>query len=176
MEEFRDIINYPDYQISNLGRVKSFKGSKERILKPRANNKGYLLVGLRKNPNRKTIAIHKLVAIEFLNHIPCGLKYVVDHIDNNKLNNNLSNLQIITNRENCCKDLKKGKSKYVGVSWDKSRNKWKSEIRVNGEYKYLGRFDCELQASSAYQVALKDFVNESYKGLKHYQKVHFIKN
>ncbi len=46
-EEWKYIENYPDYQVSNLGRVKSFKkwrGVNERILKPRKNKQGYLYI------------------------------------------------------------------------------------------------------------------------------------
>ena len=157
MEEvFKDIPGYEGiYQVSNLGRVKSFRFNKEKILKPTVGSHGYYTVGLCKG-KRKTISVHQLVAMTFLNHKPDGTtKVVVDHIDNNPLNNRLYNLQLVTNRENTSKD-KKGSSKYRGVSWAKERNKWISSITINGKKKTLGYFNCELAASDAYQKKLAE--------------------
>ena len=152
IEEWR-IIN-ESYQVSNLGRVKSLKWGKERILKQVVDGNGYLIV----NPNSKTKKVHKLVAEAFLNHKPDGYNVVVDHIDNDKLNNRLDNLQLISARENCSKDQKGYSSKYIGVHWDKSTEKWFSSIQINGKQKYLGRFTNELDASEAYQTALSNLV------------------
>lgn len=98
-EIFKTIPNFEDYQVSNFGRVKSFKRKVPRILKPALSSSKYLTVGL----NGKTFQIHQLVAIVFLNHKPMGSRIgaiVVDHIDNNKLNNNLNNLQLLTTSQN----------------------------------------------------------------------------
>ena len=104
-----------------------------------------------KNGNK---SVHQLVAMAFLGHVPCGHKIVVDHINHDKLNNRLENLQLITNRENCSKDVKNKSSKYTGVSWDKARNKWVSQIKINGKTVPLGRYKCELVASIVYQKKL----------------------
>jgi hypothetical protein len=85
-----------------------------------------------------------LVAMAFLNHKPDGThKIVVDHINNNKLDNRVVNLQLISQRENLSKDRKDGTSKYVGVCWKKSRNKWQVDIKIDGKRKYLGLFTDE---------------------------------
>jgi hypothetical protein len=170
MEEiFKDIPNYEGlYQVSNLGNVKSLSREilirskhasiiKEKILKPSINTTGYYFVNLYKNGKIKSFTIHKLVAITFLNHIPDGTtKIVVDHINNNSLDNRLKNLQLVSHRENLSKDKKFGSSQYVGVSWYKSKNKWISQIKINGKLKYLGLFSDELLAHEAYQNALKN--------------------
>lgn len=157
MEIYKDIKDYEGlYQISNLGNVKSLKGKKEKILKPYLSgtkNKQYLAVKLYKNNKAKNYMMHKLVAIAFLNHIPNGHKVVVDHLDNNKLNNTLSNLRLVTNRENLSKD-KRGSSRYTGVSWAHRNKKWVCKIYINGKNKHIGYFDCELSASIEYQKAL----------------------
>jgi hypothetical protein len=156
IEEFKDIPEYEGlYQVSNLGNVKSFKNGIEKVLKGGISSSGYRNVVLYNGSKLKGYSIHQLVAIEFLNHKPLKYKIVVDHINNNKLDNRLENLQIISNRANLTKDKKKGTSKYVGVNLDKTRNKWISQITINGKNVFLGRFKTEIEASEAYQNKLK---------------------
>ena len=107
MEEFRDVPGWEGlYQVSNLGNVKSLgndKAKKEKILKQNlvgVISKQYFAVEFCVDGKRKTCRVHQLVAMAFLNHIPNGyIGLVVDHIDNNKLNNNLENLQLISVRK-----------------------------------------------------------------------------
>lgn len=153
-EIWKDVIGYEGlYQVSNLGRVKSLKFNRKNILKPSVNARGYLQVKI-----GKTINVHKLVAIAFLNHIPNGMTLVIDHINNNKLDNRVDNLQIITQKENTLKSFRKKSSQYIGVCWDKENYKWKSHITINGKLKFLGRFVNEFDASQAYQTALKSLI------------------
>ena len=60
---------------------------------------------------------------------------VVDHINGNGLDNRKENLRIVSNRQNLQNLHIKKTSKYPGVSWQKTRNKWISLIRVNGKQK-----------------------------------------
>lgn len=163
MEIWKDIPNYEGiYQVSSLGRVKSLgnnKRKKEKILKPATNPYGYVHVVLSKDAVSKSMKTSQLVAMAFLNHVPCGHKIVVDHIDDNKLNNTLENLQLITQRENTCKTQGRYSSQYRGVSWCKSRKKWTSNIRINGKSTYLGYFMIELEASNAYKIALNNYLD-----------------
>lgn len=163
-EEWKDILGYEGfYQISNLGKVKSLTRKVvpvDKILKPQVDGNGYLHARLYKDGKGKTMKVHQLVVLAFLNHVPNGHKVVVDHIDNNKLNNKLNNLQLISNRENISKDKIGGTSKHVGVSWNKEMKKWYSCIRINSKTKSLGLFTCELEASEAYQKKLKQITNK----------------
>lgn len=168
-EIFKDIPGYEGlYQVSNLGNVKSLSRKicsnqgcymlKEKILGKRIAKDGYYITDLCKNSNKKTYKIHQLVAMAFLKHKLCGLKLVVDHINGEKLNNNLENLQVITNRENSSKDKKGYTSKYIGVSFLKSRNKWSSQIYFNGKTIHLGNFKNEYEAHLCYQNKLKEIL------------------
>ena len=157
IEVWKDIPEYEGfYQVSNLGNVRSLnynKTGKANILKTPVNPRGYACVNLSLYKKQKVSKVHSLVARAFLNHKPCGMKIVVDHIDNNSLNNNLYNLQLITVRENCSKD-KKGISKHTGVTLHKATGKWQSQIQINGKYKYLGLFTDEKEAAQVYQNEL----------------------
>jgi hypothetical protein len=158
-EEFRDIKGFEEmYQVSNLGRVKSLarKGvANERILNGGINTGGYRQVSLLINNTHKNFRVHQLVAMSFLNHKPNGFKMVVNHIDFNKLNNNLNNLEVVTFRENANKKHLKSTSKYVGVSWCKRANKWRVKIQIIGKHKHLGFFKNEKIASAVYQSKLE---------------------
>ena len=156
IEEFRDIPSYEGiYQVSDLGRVKSLKFNKERILRGGQGSGGYLTVGLIKDGKQKTRRVHKLVAEAFLNHTPCGYKLIVNHKNFIRHDNRAENLELDTARNNTNKKHLKSSSEYVGVSWRKNNNKWKAQIHINGKLKYLGLFACELKAAKAYQDALK---------------------
>ena len=164
-EVWKDVIGYEGlYQVSSLGRVKSLgrkkgagSGNKFRpviLMKTNATSKdGYIRVSLCLKGISKSHKIHKLVAINFLGHVPCGMDIVVDHIDCNKQNNQVSNLQLISNRENATKDRHKNKnkiSKYVGVGLDKRRNKWRAYISIEGKQTSIGYFKTETEANLAY--------------------------
>ena len=88
-EIWKTIEGFESYQVSNFGRVKSFKLDKERILKPNIDHDNYYVVTLYKNKTRRLMKVHQLVAIAFLNHKPCGMKLVVNQKDFNKLNNHV---------------------------------------------------------------------------------------
>ena len=160
IEFWKDVDGYEGhYQVSNLGRVKSIKFGKEIILKEGVDSSGYPLISVYKDGTKKTRTIHQIVAIAFLGHKPNGYSVVVDHVDCNKMNNRLYNLQIISQRDNVTKDLRRGVSKYVGVSWKKQSKKWVASIWINGTKKHIGYFINEIEASNAYQKA-KNNLNE----------------
>ena len=104
-EEWRAINDYEGlYEVSNMGRVRSLgngcsNNSKERILKPGKDGKCYLFVVLCKNGERKRYKVHRLVLMTFA---PCdNMKSLqVNHIDEDKTNNRLSNLEWCTCKEN----------------------------------------------------------------------------
>lgn len=155
MEVWKDIPGFEGfYQISDLGRVKSLKYNLGLIVKGGKTHAGYMQVTLSVNKVKKTFSVHQLVAMSFLNHKNPSRFIHVDHIDGNRLNNNLCNLQIISCRENTSKAMRR-KSKYIGVTYLKASNTWLARIESKGERKSLGVFKCETKAHLAYQIALK---------------------
>ena len=110
MEIWADIEGYEGlYQVSNQGRVKSLAREtigndgrkypfKETILKPRFMNAGYLIVNIHKERKMKSVSIHRLVA-ETLIPNPEN-KREVNHINGNKTDNRIENIEWCTSSEN----------------------------------------------------------------------------
>ena len=165
-ETWRDIEGYKNlYQVSNLGRVKSFDrvdsiGRKKNgivLSNNKTNGNGYKIVSLHNNGVKKNKYVHRLVAYAFIE----GSNERVDHINNDKSDNRAENLQFLTHRENISKNPPwKGTSKYTGVCWAKERNKWVSAISINGKRKHLGYFNEDYTASITYQIALQNHLNQ----------------
>lgn len=106
-EIWKTIDDYPDYMVSNMGRVKSFKKGKEVILKPILGKIGYYYVNLRNNGKRKVHYIHRLISEYFIpnpENKPC-----IDHINTDRTDNRVENLRWVTQKENCNNDITKQK-------------------------------------------------------------------
>jgi hypothetical protein len=172
-EKFVPIKGYEGlYEISNFGRVKSLPkrcitntggvyNTPERILKP-FTAEGYHRVCLLKSGIRKTHTIHRLVWEHFGQGERDGHKLEVDHIDNNKSNNRIDNLQLLTARKNSNKyrmTMENKKSKYIGVGWHKHTKKWMARLVLNGKRLSLGCYVNEIDAANAYQNKLAE-INE----------------
>jgi len=144
------------YDVSDLGRVRRINTG--RILKGGIDGHGYRAVTLSKNGITECIKVHRLVAMAFLNHKPCGYKIVVNHININKLDNRASNLELVTVRENTNRKHCVSSSKHTGVSWIKKRKKWLSQIVHKGSAIKLGVFKNEKIASAVYQSKLEEIL------------------
>lgn len=94
-EEWRIIKDFPDYAVSDMGRVKRIKGN---ILNGSKNTNGYILVVLICNGIRKSKLIHRLVLENFIG--PCPDNHQCNHKDGIKQNNSLPNLEWVTRSEN----------------------------------------------------------------------------
>ena len=93
-EEWKPINNYPDYEISNYGRIRrDFK-----LKKMSATDGQYIHVSLAANGNVSYYYVHRLVAEHFLPE--WNPELVVNHKDENKQNNHVSNLEMMTLAEN----------------------------------------------------------------------------
>jgi hypothetical protein len=97
MEIFKDIPGYEKvYQVSNLGNVKSLTrpGAKEKLLKGEIDQYGYIRISLTKNGKTKKYKAHRLVMMTFNDTTDSSLQ--INHIDGNKKNNKLENLEWCT--------------------------------------------------------------------------------
>lgn len=158
-ELWRDIPDYEGYyQVSNQGRVKNAKTGyilKNWIAGRRTSrpNNNYYAVELSKDGVKKTKYVHVLVALSFIDNEYLNNKLVCDHIDEDRFNNALSNLRLISNRVNCSRGHKKRtlSSKYTGVYFHNKRNKFVASIYFNGKNNHIGLFTDEYDAHIAYE-------------------------
>lgn len=114
IEGFEDITGY---EVFEDGTVISYKQKQPRRLNPYPNTKGYMLVDL--STKKRAVKVHRLIAIAFLDN-PEN-KPQVNHIDGDKTNNNVNNLEWVTNGEN------------VRHSYDNGLN---IPIKTNDRYNY----------------------------------------
>lgn len=144
-EIWKDIKGYEGlYQASNLGRIRSFprRGThcnSVKVLKSNKNHKGYLTLSLTKNCKRKTVSVHRIVALTFIpnpNNLP-----QINHKDGNKLNNNVENLEWVTNYDNMQHSIKLGLRKN---SYKKGKEHFKSVIvnQYDLEHNFIKQWYC----------------------------------
>ncbi|MFA9398372.1 MAG: HNH endonuclease [Clostridiaceae bacterium] len=129
----------------------------------------------RRRQGKTTIHMHRLL-------MNCSEGLEVDHINRNKLDNQKSNLRIVTRQQNMCnKDsYKNSSSRYKGVTWHKKDNRWDAQIRLNKQIYFIGSFEDEDVAAAAYNHYAKRFFGE-YAVLNNvpeadFRKARFIKN
>lgn len=119
MEEWKHINEYPDYMISNLGRV---LGKRSLFIKPHKSYNGYLRTKLYNKNGFKRFLIHRLV----LEHFGSSIRgTVVNHKDGNKCNNCINNLEWLSPKENVRHAIRNG-----------LRNDWSGEGNPNSKLSY----------------------------------------
>jgi len=136
MEEWKQ--HESGYWISNLGRI---KGIRVDFLKPVKQENGYYAVTI----NRKASKIHTLVVETFIGKVPKGM--CVNHIDGDKSNNKLANLEIVTPAENCQHAVRLGLTKP-----QKGEDNALSKLT---EKQILEIFECIKQGESNTEIARK---------------------
>ena len=158
MEIWKDINGYEgDYQISNLGRVKTLKkqvGRKEteKIMTPVTTYQGYSRIVLRKNGKGKIFAVHRLVAEAFIPKVEG--KPIVDHINGDRKDNRVENLRWCTFSENAQNTRKVLSDRYNSVK----------VIDSNGNI-----FDSYRQAGRQYGISANTVKNDCLGKTEEYQ-------
>jgi hypothetical protein len=161
MEIWKDVIGYEGlYQVSNLGNVVSNRSKK--TMKPFLNSSGYLRLCLCKNGKTKKHYIHRLVAYSFNENKNTNLQ--VNHIDGNKTNNNVLNLEIITARENLCHYFNR---EDRCVYFRKDSKKWRVIIGVKDKAIHLGNFENKEDAiKKRNEFIIQNKLNGKYSNVR----------
>lgn len=147
-EIWRDIKNYEGlYQISSLGNVKSLRNNK--ILKPGIRNE-YYIVSLCKGGKQKSKTIHRLVAKTFIPN-PKN-KEQVNHIDGNKLNNRIENLEWCTNQENIIHSWKNGLSKVTQKMRNHNADKEKIVYQYDLDMNFIKEWKSATEAGRKLKI------------------------
>jgi len=155
-EVWKDITNYNGYQVSNLGRVRTYNKTtytkkhgvrhwKNRILKERIDKKNRMLsVNLYKNGKGKSFLIHRLVAQEFLG-FPENKSMTVNHKDGDRLNNKLENLEWLSLKDNIKHGFENGL--YCNQIAIKVENKKNGQIYI---YRSMSEASKNIQQNHGY--------------------------
>tara|TARA_R110002153_G_scaffold124664_1_gene271269 strand:- start:343 stop:864 length:522 start_codon:yes stop_codon:yes gene_type:complete len=146
--EYTEITDYENYYISRCAKVLSTKGRKPRILKPRTIKIGYKIVSLYSNGKEKNMTVHRIVAKTFLQDYTEDLD--VDHKDNDKANNNLTNLRMATKSEN-----QRNRLKAVGV--------YKLFVKRYGTYRYETQWIDDIDKRHTKSFAVNKYGEELAK-------------
>ncbi len=105
---------------------------------------GYKNLQLRHENKIKNYKLHRIIAYAYLSLDINNPKIQIDHVNQDKIDNRVSNLRIVSNQENqfnkCCK------------GYTKIGNKYRARIRLNGKYIYLGNYDTRELAHNAYLI------------------------
>lgn len=128
------LVDDEDYET-----LKKYRWNRLDLISPNSS-KSYV----KRTEKKKSFYMHRVI----MNTPP---KLYVDHIDNNGLNNQKSNLRNVTCQQNIVRARKvKPPSGFHGVSWRKDMKKWSARISVDGKYVWLGHYDKIEDAVDAY--------------------------
>ena len=145
MEEWKQIIDYPNYSISNFGNVRNDKtGKLMKLFERKGNGSTQLRFYRRGGP---ALTIHKLIALIWIENPNPKIYTQVDHIDRNSLNNHYTNLRWVTPSQN---SLNRRKRNNIKGAY-KVGNKWRCIVNQKDiGRKHLGYFATEEEAGLAY--------------------------
>lgn len=131
------------YKINKLGQIQSFKRKKMRYLNPFLHNSGYKSVNLTKNGKRRRVLLHRLIAEIF---IPNPVKHpVINHIDGNRLNNSITNLEWCTQKHNVKESFRIGRIGSWSGRFEEKHNRSKPILQCDKNGSIIKKWSCAIE-------------------------------
>lgn len=182
MEIWKDVFGYEDcYEISSYGQLRSkdhlvpCKNGKTRLVKGKqkklfTNDRGYLITTLSQRNKLKTFVVHQLVAQAFLPGYAKGV--MVNHIDGNKQNNCINNLELSDSSHNQLHAVRTGlkivkrTSQYRHVSYinnPKAKSRWAVCIKHNGKGSFGWKTFTDETEAAKYADQLLDSIGDTQR-------------
>jgi hypothetical protein len=130
-KRLKEVLKY--YPSLGIFRWRTREGRKKNIIAGYKNSRGYIVIGI----DGKTYYAHQLAFLYIHGYLP---ENGIDHIDGNPSNNKIKNLREVSHQCNMRNTGNRinNTSGVKGVYWNKRDNKWRAQICINGEVKYLG--------------------------------------
>ena len=151
MTEYKEIIGFPDYLIYTDGKI--FSKRRQRFMKAKTCT-GYPLIQLVKSADKKlnipkidkTFYIHRLMGQHFLQNTDPVNKTCIDHIDRDRLNNDVTNLRWCSYSENCMNKPCTNKYGVKGVWFNRQENKFVVSFYLNKKRLSFGSYKLKDEA------------------------------
>tara|TARA_R100001463_G_scaffold127559_2_gene185705 strand:- start:2823 stop:3326 length:504 start_codon:yes stop_codon:yes gene_type:complete len=153
---FKEIEEAPSYKVNPLGLIYSSKC--KRLLTPYISDEGYMRITLYNNNKKLTRGIHRILGKAFIPN-PNNYK-MIDHIDKDRKNNDLTNLRWITCSGNNRNKVLKNKKSGLPTGVYKAYKRYAAQIWKDGRRKYLGARDTPEEAAELYKEAYNEIMNE----------------
>lgn len=144
-EEWRPVVGWPEYAVSNTGRIVSYRRGEPCELRTNVVG-GYPMVTFRVAPRSHCTAVHRVVAAAFLGPRPDGME--VRHLDGNRLNNDASNLAFGTRAENMQDKLRHGTNHKANTTHCPQGHPYDEA----NTYRYKGHRACRICRRAAAQA------------------------
>jgi hypothetical protein len=128
-ERLKELFDYKDGQFIDR------KTNAAKTLVPITNHHRYYRVVV----DGKAYGLHRMIFLYHKGYLP----KVIDHVDNDRTNNQIENLREATQQQNCLNRVahKNNRSGYKNVHWDKAMNKWAVQISIDRKRRVFGYFD-----------------------------------
>lgn len=157
MEQWKEINGYPNYLVSNTGKV--YTKNRNKLLSPKVDRYGYYAVGLCKDNKVKHFTVHRLVAMAFIPLLDnCN---VVNHKDGNKLNNDVNNLEWTTvsgNTKHCFNTNQEFRNQVLTNAKKGAETTSKSIAVYLGDV-FVGRYNSIIETANSLKINKKTIYN-----------------
>lgn len=137
-----DVTVNSDGSITRTSRGNRWRTTGEFTTFGHTRHDGYKAVSILGHP----IYVHRIIASTFIGDCE-GLE--VHHLDSDKSNNRVENLEVLSKRDHQEKTSLGSSSQFLGVSYKKDIDKWESYVKINSRKEHIGLFDSELDAAIA---------------------------